>query len=354
MFLKPHPPAGPPPRHLSQRAMVTGPPPPWQRPVPSPSPPPSPAARPTAWPVKKRDQYTHLHNPATVHRQPGCEYNSAAQPGSASDARHGSGSGSGARHAIGARPGARHAIGARPIVDQKCERRSNAQQLAYCSDVRQTRFIRRHTRSAQQPADSSHADHQSIECEQPNTHHLSGAVGNKRIKCEQPARTLLTSVAYLHLPEIPEENPQESEMYPCAIEGLRQALGVGADVINMIFQRASDIDLVWVDLYEEMQANDQHPELRHRRLEQMLTIFSPNCGPLVWEDPLDRYETETGVPTICLTFSSGFGNMVVFNSACPRLSQSARKRMLDAYSDESTEQKSSIRLIGGELHLLSY
>ena len=211
MSLKPHPPAGPPPRHLSQRAMLTGPPPPWQRPVPSPSPPPSPAARPTAWPVKKRDQYTHLHNPATVHRQPGCEYNSAAQPGSASDARHGSGSGSGARHAIGARPGARHAIGARPIVDQKCEQRSNAQQLAYCSDVRQTRFVRRHTRSARQPADSSHADHQSIECEQPNTHHLCGAVGNKRIKCEQPARTLLTSVAYIHLPEIPEKIPKKAK-----------------------------------------------------------------------------------------------------------------------------------------------
>jgi hypothetical protein len=161
-------------------------------------------------------------------------------------------------------------------------------------------------------------------------------------------------VAYIHLPEIPEENPQESEMYPCAIEGLRQALGVGADVINMIFQRASDIDLVWVDLYEEMQANEQHPELQYRRLEQMLTIFSPNCGPVVWEDPLDRYETETGVPTICLMFSSGFGNMVVFNSACPRLSQSARKCMLDVYSDESLEQKASIRLIGGELHFLSY
>ena len=104
-----------------------------------------------------------------------------------------------------------------------------------------------------------------------------------------------------------------------------------------------------------MQANDQHPELQHRRLEQMLTIFSPNCGPVVWEDPLDRYETETGVPTICLTFSSGFGNMVVFNSACPQLSQSARKCVLDVYSDESLERKkASIRLIGGELHFLSY
>ena len=348
MSLKPHPPAGPPPRHLRKRAMLTGPPPPWQRPAPSPSPPPSPAARPTAWPVKKRDQYTPT---ARVHRQPGSQYNSAARPGSASDARHGSGSGGGARHAIGARPGD---CGA---VEQKCERRSNAQQLAYCSDVRQTRFIRRsaqQTRSAQQPAVFSHADRKSIECEQPNTHHLSGAVGNKRIKCEQPARALLTSVVYLHLPEIPEKNPQESEMYPCAIEGLRQALEVGADVINMIFQRASDIDLVWVDLYEEMQANDQHPELQYRRLEQMLTIFSPNCGPVVWEDPLDRYETETGVPTICLIFSSGFGNMVVFNSACPRLSQSARIRMLDDYSDESLEQIDSIRLIGGELHFLSY
>ena len=348
MSLKPHPPAGPPPRHLRKRAMLTGPPPPWQRPAPSPSPPPSPAARPTTWPVKKRDQYTPT---ARVHRQPGSQYNSAARPGSASDARHGSGSGGGARHAIGARPGD---CGA---VEQKCERHSNAQQLAYCSDVRQTRFIRRsaqQTRSAQQPAVFSHADRKSIECEQPNTHHLSGAVGNKRIKCEQPARALLTSVVYLHLPEIPEKNPQESEMYPCAIEGLRQALEVGADVINMVFQRASDIDLVWVDLYEEMQANDQHPELQYRRLEQMLTIFSPNCGPVVWEDPLDRYETETGVPTICLIFSSGFGNMVVFNSACPQLSQSARKRMLDVYSDESLEQKASIRLIGGELHLLSY
>ena len=124
----------------------------------------------------------------------------------------------------------------------------------------------------------------------------------------------------------------------------------------MVFQRGSDIDLIWDDLKQEMQASDGHPELDYRRLQQMLTIFSPNFGVLLHEDPLDFYEFATGVPSICLTFSgpSDSGNIVVFNVACPRLSMSGRKLLLDTYSDESLEEMGSIRLIGGAKYLLPY
>ena len=120
-------------------------------------------------------------------------------------------------------------------------------------------------------------------------------------------------MAYLHLPEIPEKNYQKSEGRRCTIEALQQAKAVGADVINMVFQRGSDIDLIWDDLTGEMQATDGHPGFEFRRLNQMLTIFSANCGEPIWEDLFEEYEFATGVPTICLTFSgpSDFGNMVV-------------------------------------------
>ena len=334
MSAKPRPPETPPPRHLRKRVIPkpsAGPPPPWKRAVPCPPPPPPPP------PARSRLQKRR------VHQLRGCGYDSAVRP--AQKRRNDGGAG---------QSGHGGDVGKKRI---KGEQRSSALQPDYSCEAAKKRSKCEQPNSAEQPAHSSHVHRKYTKSEQPDNHHLFGAVGNKRIKCEQPDRTLLTSVAYLYLPEIPDQNSTESEERSCAIEGLQQALEVGADIINMIFQRASDIDLIWVDLCGEMQANAQHPELQCRRLHQMLTIFSPTCcGPTIWDDPFDEYEKLTGVPTMCLTFPapSGSGNMVIFNSACPRLSQSARRRMLDAYSDEALDQIDSIRLIGGELHFLPY
>ena len=245
-----------------------------------------------------------------------------------------------------------------PTKRMKTERHSSAEQPAHCDDVskKNSRWERRSSNSAQPPARCGDVDGKHIECEQPCNHRLSGAIGNKRIKREQPDRTLLTSVAYLHLSEITEKALLKGEAHVCAIEALQQALAVGAEVINMVFQRPLDIDLVWVELCDEIQANDEHPQLEYRRNHTLLTIFSPNCGALIWEDYGNEYEEKTGVPTICLTFNgpSNSGNMVIFNTACPWLSQCSRTCMLDTYSSESLEEMDSIRVIGGQLYLLPY
>ena len=211
----------------------------------------------------------------------------------------------------------------------------------------------RSSSSAKRPARSGDVDGKHIECEQPRNHRLFGAIGNRRIKREQPDRTLLTSVAYLHLSEITEKAILKKHL---AVGALQQALAVGAEVINMVFQRPLDIDLVWVELCDEMQANDEHPQLEYRRNHTLLTIFSPNCGALIWEDYGNEYEEKTGVRTICLTFNgpSNSGKMVIFNTACPQLSQCSRTCMLDTYSSESLEEMDSIRVIGGQLYLLPY
>ena len=126
----------------------------------------------------------------------------------------------------------------------KTERHSSAEQSARCGDVskKNTRWERHSSNSAQPPAHCGDVDGKHIECEQPHNHRLSGAIGNKRIKREQPDRTLLTSVAYLHLSEITEKAILKGEAHVCAIETLQQALAVGAEVINMVFQRPLDID----------------------------------------------------------------------------------------------------------------
>ena len=301
-------------------------PPPWNQAAPTPlSPPLPPASRPLP-----------LTRPVLQSK-----YGSAAQP---AQKRRNLGNGTRSVH-----------CGDVATKRMKCEQRSSAEQPAPWFDV-STKIIeceQRSSSSAERPVDSGDVDSKHIECEQTDNHRLSGAIGNKRIKCEQPNRTLLTSVAYLHLPEIAEKKFVEGEGHLCAIQGLQQAIAVGAEVINMVFQRPLDIDLTMGELLEEMQANGDHPELDFRRKHTMLTIFSPKCGALIWEDYAEDYEEKTGVPTICLTFNgpSNTGNLVIFNTACSRLSQCSRTCMLEAYSDESLDETDSIRLIGGQLYL---
>ena len=325
---RPRPPAVAPPPHLRKR-QIPRPPPPRKRAAPAPPPSPlPPAARPL-----------HLTRPE-LQRQ-GYRDRSAPRPTAKRYTVCGSGTRSTQCSDV-------------PAKRMKCEQHRSAEQPAHSGDV--SRWERQSSNSAQPPARCGDVDGKHIKCEQPCNHRLFGAIGNKRIKREQPDRTLLTSVAYLHLSEITEKAILKGEAHVCAIEALQQALAVGAEVINMVFQRPLDIDLVWAELCDEMQANDEHPQLEYRRHHKLLTIFSPNCGALMWEDYGNEYEEKTGVPTICLTFNgpSNSGNMVIFNTACPQLSQCSRTCMLDTYSSESLEEMDSIRVIGGQLYLLPY
>ena len=207
--------------------------------------------------------------------------------------------------------------------------------------------MKRSSGSAARPA--THSGDSSAE--RP-AHHASH-VGSKRFKCGQLDKKLFTSVAYLSFPELPRKKFKASEARRCVIDVLKQAKAVDADVINIVFQRAADMDLMWDDLQAEMKASDEHPAFSHRRLDQLLTLFSTNCGELVWDD-VSAFED--AVPTISLTLRgpSDLGNMLIINAACPRLPQSARTCMLGHYSDYALEEMNSISLIGGELSLFPY
>ena len=128
----------------------------------------------------------------------------------------------------------------------------------------------------------------------------------------------LTSVAYLKLPAFTEtEN---------AVGVVRKAKEAGADVINIVFQRAADIDFMDKELHAEMQATSKHPGYKYRRVRQLLTLFSPDCGNVVGEDTTGF---EDGVPVICLTLSGpheNCGPMIIINAAAEQLRQPSRER----------------------------
>ena len=133
----------------------------------------------------------------------------------------------------------------------------------------------------------------------------------------------LTSVAYLKLPAFTET---QNAARRCVVGVVRKAKEAGADVINIVFQRAADIDFMDKELHAEMQATSKHPGYKYRRVQQLLTLFSPDCGNVVGEDTTGF---EDGVPFICLTLSGpheNCGPMIIINAAAEQLRQPSRER----------------------------
>lgn len=139
-------------------------------------------------------------------------------------------------------------------------------------------------------------------------------------------KKLLTSVAYLKLPAFTEKVITQDAARRCVVGVVRKAKEAGADVINIVFQNAADIDFMDKELQAEMQATSIHPGYKYRRVHQLLTLFSPDCGNVLGEDTTGF---EDGVPVICLTLSGpheNCGPMIIINAAAEQLRQPSRER----------------------------
>ena len=177
--------------------------------------------------------------------------------------------------------------------------------------------------------------------------HPSSGPERKRPKSAQKKDKLLTSVAYISFPLKTYEEHKENKERRCAMEAIREAKQASADVINIAFARAVDINALWDDLKTEMESSVEQPAFSYRRQGPLITLFSENCGALVSEKNID---TEGGhVPSICLTFSGPAGRMTIIHAHWPPLPTKVRARILDEYFNAAEEKMESIRIIGGKL-----
>ena len=171
--------------------------------------------------------------------------------------------------------------------------------------------------------------------------HRASRVGSECLKCDDRAsrseeegragKKLLTSVAYLRLPAFSRKQCTEDAARRCAIDVVRKAKQAGADIINIVFEREQDMDLMEEDLEAEMQATVKHPGFFHCRLAQLLTLFSADCGEVVQKD---LSGSEGGMPVICITLRGpreNPGNMIIINAASAQLAQPVRQCRTGGY-----------------------
>ena len=166
--------------------------------------------------------------------------------------------------------------------------------------------------------------------------HRASRAGSKYPKCDDRAsqseepgtviKKLLTSVAYLKLPALSRKHCAEDAAKRSAIDVVRKAKQAGADIINIVFEKEQDMDLMEKDLEAEMQATVKHPGFFHCRLAQLLTLFSADCGQVVQKD---LSGSEGGMPAICITLNGpreNSGAMIIINAASAQLAQPMRER----------------------------
>ena len=166
--------------------------------------------------------------------------------------------------------------------------------------------------------------------------HRASRAGSKYPKCDDRAsqseepgtviKKLLTSVAYLKLPAFSRKHCAEDAAKRSAIDVVRKAKQAGADIINIVFEKEQDMDLMEKDLEAEMQATVKHPGFFHCRLAQLLTLFSADCGQVVQKD---LSGSEGGMPAICITLNGpreNSGAMIIINAASAQLAQPMRER----------------------------
>jgi len=133
-------------------------------------------------------------------------------------------------------------------------------------------------------------------------------------------------VAYLKLPAFSRKHCAEDAAKRSAIDVVRKAKQAGADIINIVFEKEQDMDLMEKDLEAEMQATVKHPGFFHCRLAQLLTLFSADCGQVVQKD---LSGSEGGMPVICITLNGpreNSGDMIIINAASAQLAQPMRER----------------------------
>ena len=165
--------------------------------------------------------------------------------------------------------------------------------------------------------------------------HRASRAGSKYPECDDRAsqseepgtviKKLLTSVAYLKLPAFSRKHCAEDAAKRSAIDVVRKAKQAGADIINIVFEKEQDMDLMEKDLEAEMQATVKHPGFFHCRLAQLLTLFSADCGQVVQKE---LSGSEGGMPAICITLNGpreNSGAMIIINAASAQLAQPMRE-----------------------------
>ena len=165
--------------------------------------------------------------------------------------------------------------------------------------------------------------------------HRASRAGSKYPKCDDRAsqseepgtviKKLLTSVAYLKLPAFSRKHCAEDAAKRSAIDVVRKAKQAGADIINIVFEKEQDMDLMEKDLKAEMQATVKHPGFFHCRLAQLMTLFSADCGQVVQKD---LSGSEGGKPVICIELDGpreNSGAMIIINAASAQLAQPMRE-----------------------------
>ena len=166
--------------------------------------------------------------------------------------------------------------------------------------------------------------------------HRASRAGSKYPECDDRAsqseepgtviKKLLTSVAYLKLPAFSRKHCAEDAAQRSAIDVVRKAKQAGADIINIVFEKEQDMDLMEKDLEAEMQATVKHPGFFHCRLAQLLTLFSADCDQVVQKE---LSGSEGGMPAICITLNGpreNSGAMIIINAASAQLAQPMRER----------------------------
>ena len=136
----------------------------------------------------------------------------------------------------------------------------------------------------------------------------------------------------------------------CTIKQVKER---GVDIINMVFERADDLEYLWYD--HNMETTTQEMGFEHHKNDKLLTLHSTRCGRVL------RYNdgVEDGVPALMLHLEKGphenLGDMIIVNVASRQLSSFGRNRMLDRfmaqgqYCDTLLNEENSVSLIGGDL-----
>lgn len=166
---------------------------------------------------------------------------------------------------------------------------------------------------------------------------------NKKKNSRAVASSLDVTAAYISLPfQCYQTKAERSSI----IDVLKEVKQGTLNIINIVFAKADDIDIMWTDINAHMKRSAEQPALQYRINGRLMTVFSQRCGKLVSENIV---YSEDAVPSICLTFEKQGGRMMVLNTVWPDLPTEAQSQWLAKHTNPAATQINSTCFIGGEL-----
>ena len=162
-----------------------------------------------------------------------------------------------------------------------------------------------------------------------------------------------TNAAFIACPE----NAQDFEINRDRrnfIQAVRNAIEVGADIINISFSRTASRDATdtiakilpeLTSIFDgEWVSSCAQPAYSCRTVGSVMSFFSNSRANLLSEAFLDP---EEGLPAILLTFSAPERHLCTITTSLPTLPRTTRARLLKAYASAAANTKAETILIGG-------